>query len=525
MVLSLAACGGDSDSNGTTPGGDKDPTNQGGSKDPTSKPTSPEGSGESNKPSESYETTAPNVSDGDLSNVPNPLGLNSLLLAAYFENALFNGNSDRPAEMTMDMIAGIQSIAFTSESWEETSTLEIQTYYVTNKDTATSEEDYKYTSAYIFCDLDFIPDLSGDTLDAIWEDLKLVEKLTSFGLSQVPIANLSGLAHHSNLSQVRLEDVPGLTSLSGLESAAKLKYLTCSNCSDLTDISALADLPKLTDIGLGFCGISDLSTMATLTNLESLSLTNCPVSDLSPLANLPKLEELIIRGTNVTALPAGGTTKLEALSAEFSNYDISGYSSLSDISHISEWLAEDCDVYLTNCPISDLSGFAGSPAIDTLSLGGTKITNASLEVLKSLSIEKLYLGNANSESLLTDLSGLAGCTFTELSLIGCNVTDLSPLLSCPNLTLLDLQASAVTDVSCLATMPELKNLYLGYTEVSDVSALAACPKLEYLSLRNCDNITDISALAACTSLKQIAVDYGAFEDLSAFEGTDISVIN
>lgn len=36
MVLSLAACGGDS---GSTPGGDKTPTNQSGSKDPTTPPT------------------------------------------------------------------------------------------------------------------------------------------------------------------------------------------------------------------------------------------------------------------------------------------------------------------------------------------------------------------------------------------------------------------------------------------------------------------------------------------------------
>ena len=39
MVLSLAACGGNSGSNGTTPGGDKDPTNQGAPKDPTTPPT------------------------------------------------------------------------------------------------------------------------------------------------------------------------------------------------------------------------------------------------------------------------------------------------------------------------------------------------------------------------------------------------------------------------------------------------------------------------------------------------------
>ena len=527
MVLSLAACG-DSGS-GNNPGGDKqptgsgtkDPTDSGSSKDPSPRPTSPDGSGETTQPNEYNETTAPNVSDGDLSNVSNPLGLNSLLLAAYFENALFNGDSERPAEMTMDMIAGIQTVAFTSESWEETSTLEIQTYYVTNKDTAASEEDYKYTSAYIFCDLDFTPDLSGDTLDAIWEDLKLVEKLQGFGVSQIPIENLSGLAHHSNLSGVILEDVAGLTSLAGLESSAKLKSLTCRDCGDLSDISALAGSNALTDVTFENCSISDLSVMTGFTKLNTLYIQNCPISDIAPLANLPKLEKMTLQGTNVTALPAGGTTKLEYLYANHNNGN-SG-DGLSDITHISEWLAEDCDVYLSGCPISDLSGFVGSPAIDSLSLGNTLITDESLKVFQQITVESLSLGHANSESHFTDLSGLAGCTFTELSLTGCSVTDLSPLLSCPNLTYLDLQASAVTDVSCLATMPELKNLYLGYTEVSDVSALAACPKLEYLSLRNCKNITDISALAASASLKTIAVDYDAFKDLSAFENTSIEV--
>ena len=572
MVLSLAACGGDSGSDATNPGGSNTPT-QGASKDPSTRPTqnNPEQSkdpiadidpnwGEEND--EEDETTKATQADVDLSNTPNPLGLNSLILAAYLNNCgAYNystGEIDK-REITWDMLNGMQNLTIAGNLYDEGSTLSFYTIYVTNLDTATSEDDYEYEYASLSCNLDFVPDFSGDALSILLGDLKNAE-LSRITLENLPISDLSPLALFPELNYIGARYCENLTSLDGIESLTNLNRLDCYSGYALEDISALANLTNLKYLDLNSNNITDLSPLAGLVKLETLVLSGNPITDMSPLANLPALESLGLGSTDIAAIPEGGTTAVTYLT--FGGYD----SDLADITHIAEWLSAEKEVQISlNFEVlNSLSGIEKIGSMDYLNVQGDNITNEDMAYLGKAHIRKLTLkssaitdlsafsGNEFIEEFgieahdLTDVSPLASCpNLTYISIyktpvtdISClagmenlrqliltmtTVADVSCLASCTNLTYLDLQATDVTDVSCLATMPELKELYLGYTDVSDVSALVSCPKLEYLSLRNCDNITDISALAASTSLKRIAVDYGAFEDLSAFEGTDIYV--
>lgn len=573
MVLSLAACGGDSGSDATNPGGSNTPTQgeNGGSKEPTTQNDPHEGDegddpdyseDEDNGDPEEDETTEPSSSVTDLSDVPNPLGLNSLVLAAYLNNCgtyNYSTGEINKREITWDMLNGIRNLSISGDFFDEGSTLTFYTIYVTNMATATSEEDYEYEYADLICELDFVPDFSGDALEVLMSDLKDCE-LTGITLSNLPISDLSALATFPELTFVSACFCENLTSLAGLENLTKLERLDCYSGYALEDISALANLNNLDYVDLNCNNITDLAPLANLINLETLKLGSNPITDMSPLANLPALESLGLGSTDIAAVPEGGTTAVTYLS--FGGYD----SDMADITHIAEWLSpeEEVQIDLNFEVLDNLSGIEKIGSIDYLSVQGETITNDDMVYLGTAHIEQLYLSGSAVTDLsafagneyikeisirspeLTDISPLATCpNLTSISVNGTAVTDVSCLsgmeslntlilsltsvadvsclVSCPNLVYLDLQGTAVTDVSCLANLPALEELYLGYTDVSDVSALAACPKLEYLSLRNCTNITDISALAASTSLKQIAVDYDAFEDLSAFEGTDISV--
>ncbi len=549
MVLSLAACGGDSGSDATNPGGSSNPTqgNQGGdSKDPATQPTTqndpqeghdPDDSGnEGNDPDDEDETTEPTQAGTDLSDVPNPLGLNSLILAAYLNNAgtwNYEAGETTPCEFTQEMWEGIRTIEFSHQDWEETSTLSVGTYYVANKATAASEDEYEYKYSDISCKVDFVPELTGSDLDAIWEDLNTVSNLERFTTYIVNIDSLEGLADHPNLDWVRISHSDTLTSLQGLEGHDKLEWIYCESCPNMSDISALASCTALKRAYLTDCNISDLTPLANLTTLEELRLYNNPITNIAPLSNLPNLVELNFMGTQVAELPTGGTTRVQSISYP---------NGMTGLGNLSQWVADGANLHLTMMDDISLAGFENFTYLKTLNLAGSKITNDDLAYLKNVAIDVLILSGT-----VTDLSGLDGNTgLKEINLSGAQVSDLSPLAGCTSLKAIYAEGTLVTDVSCLENLeslttltlsstpmtdvssvtkiPNLKTLYLNYKEdLTDVSPLVNCPSLQYLYLARCTNIKDISALAASTTLKMIN-SYGIEGlDTSAFDGTEIEI--
>lgn len=542
MVLSLAACGGDSGSDATNPGGSNTPSQgePGGSKDPTTQPTTqndPDEGDDPNYSDDEDETTEPTQAGTDLSDVPNPLGLNSLILAAYLNNAgtwNYEAGDTTPCEFTQDMWEGIRTIEFSHQDWEETSTLNVGTYYVTNKATAASEDEYEYKYSEFSCKVDFVPELTGSDLDAIWEDLNTVSNLERFSTYIINIDNLKGLANHPNLDYISISHSDTLTSLQGLEGHEKLEWLYCESCPNLSDINALSTLTALTRAYLGDCNISDVSPLSTLTALEELRLYNNPITTISPLSNLPNLVELNFMGTQVAELPAGGTTRVQSISYP---------DGITGLENLSQWVADGANLHLTMMDDISLAGFENFTYLKTLNLTGSKITNEDLAYLKNVAIDSLLIGGTP----VTDLSGLAGNTgLKEINLSGTQITDLSPLAGCTSLehiyaegtgvtdvsclegmeslTYLNLSGTPMTDVSSLTKIPNLKTLYLNYKEdLTDVSPLAGCPSLQYLYLARCTNIKDISSLAASTTLKMINIFAIEGLDTSAFDGTEIEI--
>ena len=75
--------------------------------------------------------------------------------------------------------------------------------------------------------------------------------------------------------------------------------------------------------------------------------------------------------------------------------------------------------------------------------------------------------------------------------------------------------SPVTDLSFIAQMPRLQCAVCSSTNVSDLSPFMSCPDLTWLELCYCQQVEDLSPLAELPSLKYLNVSYTAVKELSA----------
>ena len=179
--------------------------------------------------------------------------------------------------------------------------------------------------------------------------------------------------------------------LTGIEYATELTVLNLGdvfvngnriNSNDITDLSPLAGLIKLTELHLHRNMIYDISPLSGLTELKILDVSaNFYISDISPLSGMTRLRTLNLYTNDISDLsPLSGLTDLRWL--RLSNnliWDISHLSSLtelrgltlnvnavSDISHLSgltdlRWLN------IWDCDIVDLS-----PLVENAGLSGEK---------------------------------------------------------------------------------------------------------------------------------------------------------
>ena len=199
----------------------------------------------------------------------------------------------------------------------------------------------------------------------------------------MPSITIAGETYSTDERELELEGM-GLTDedIQDLQYMVNLSYLSLENNSDITDISAVANMPYLENLRLRGTSVTDLSPLEGLTELRQLQFGDSnwdTAVDLTPLAALTNLDYLSLPANMAPTdlSPLGELTNLTGLSFDGSSND--------------GW-------------ITDLSWLSGLNKID-----------------------QLYL----SVGELTSLKGLEGATgLTELNLYGAmHITDLSPLAS------------------------------------------------------------------------------------------------
>ena len=163
-------------------------------------------------------------------------------------------------------------------------------------------------------------------------DLSPVEELINLvGLAAEDnlISDLSPLSGLIKLERIWLhENLPiDISPLTGLISLISFHSWGTPIISDLTP---LADLPKIREIDI--CGgeISDLSALANATGLKELSFAGNEIWDLSPLANLTGLTRLNLENNEITDVsPLAGLINLTSLRLE--NNEILDFSPLDGL--------------------------------------------------------------------------------------------------------------------------------------------------------------------------------------------------
>ena len=73
--------------------------------------------------------------------------------------------------------------------------------------------------------------------------------------------------------------------------------------NQITDVTLLANLPKLAYVDLIDNQITDIAPLASLKQLQSLKLSNNQITDISPLAEIKGLRELRICNNKIQKIP------------------------------------------------------------------------------------------------------------------------------------------------------------------------------------------------------------------------------
>ena len=99
--------------------------------------------------------------------------------------------------------------------------------------------------------------------------------------------------------------------MAGLTQPERLLYL---NDNNITDISAVSGLTNLIRLSLSRTSISDISPLVGLTNLRLLYLSHNNITDISAVSGLTNLADLYLDGNDITDISVvSGLTNLRIL--------------------------------------------------------------------------------------------------------------------------------------------------------------------------------------------------------------------
>lgn len=267
-------------------------------------------------------------------------------------------------------------------------------------------------------------DLSGNKITDV-SALARYPQLTSLGISSNKISNWAPIAKLTNLTTLMAGNNPQ-TNIADLKALTKLQKLNLSQLG-LTDAdikTLLPQLTSLTNLSIDFNGqISDLSPLANLTKLTYLNFNKDAVSDLTPLANLTKLTSLAFSNNQVSDVrPLANLTNLTSLG--FLRNQVLDLSPLHNLKQLTNFNAKFQFVTKPNLTLPAKQGLVATLAAKDINgtvipltfasgtpvtITGDKVSYTAQTVPGSTS---LAWNNANANSVSKNFSGSVVQPFT-----------------------------------------------------------------------------------------------------------------
>jgi Leucine-rich repeat (LRR) protein len=242
-----------------------------------------------------------------------------------------------------------------------------------------------------------------------------------------------------------------------VRSKPNIENLYLNKCRNITDISPLASLSRLSVLSMDWCSkLENISPLTNLKGLKQLNLHKCEsLVDLTPLTKIASLRVLHLPPTTTDEKLAQVLThlpQLEKLVLKDCHQvtDISPVAGLANLNHLEMNYAPE---------LVDITHLAGLTRLKVLDLKNTRVQD--LKALAKLSsLEWLYLSDSKRVNDISPLKNLNNLKI--LSLNGCKgVRDITALSKLTKLTILNLsELEEISDISTLSNLTQLRNLYL-----------------------------------------------------------------
>lgn len=367
--------------------------------------------------------------------------------------------------------------------------------------------------------------------------------------------DLQGL-ETTKLIRLDLSDTP-VSDLSPLVRLPNLVDLTLENTKNVKSLDALRNLPKLSNVLLSNCAIKNLDGLEACTSLRRLAIERCSeLNDVSALADLKKLDRLtLVDVPKLKKLPSSiGTQISRVRMVGTSIVDFSPLCKLGRLEKIYlgasqekvlEFLANlECKNVLETLNLNDTrieSGVDLSHFTNLHELGLINCELESLDVLKSVRREIGYLNLYGSD--ISSLEDLSDCDeLYWLNLAKTDVRDLSPISELRSMKTLLLSSTRIRDLAPIAGLRGIEILDIADTLVEDLGPLRDLTKLDLVDVTGLEidsfesllgsretlkalilsrtNIQDLKGISNFTNLQSLAIDGMGIRDLSMLAGLE-----
>lgn len=304
-------------------------------------------------------------------------------------------------------------------------------------------------------DLSCFPNVTSLTLEygsAFSSDLTALTELTDIA-SDLSLSELEeGISCPEKIRSITILHSLFMDSLDGAASFPNLVSLS-ADCSYVKDISGLTSLPGLQELSITSGDyIEDFDPLYELNALQALSIDSEALDDIGFVDAMPHLTFLSIED-------AGSLQSIDALAAckdtlkclYFDNtWELSDYSVVEQLTNLT-----DLGLFVSyDTPLPDLGGLSELNALNLYGAGDL----SALAGANNLSM--LSLDSCNCEDLSV-LTGMQNLTYLALCNMSGYYVSFDPVLSLPNLQMLDISGSTVYEnAQTLLGIPTLTAFYM-----------------------------------------------------------------